>query len=484
MVETTEENRPLASRQRQIHRLGRGMFTVPRYSAYVPRFEQWGPCIQKRDPHSVPVFVRAVKNGRRTSFVVSEVLAGLRTKPKHMSVQTWWRTLALLGFEPFLVPDKKRLGLYFRKFIRDLQRCGYDVAFRCLSAANHGAATNRVRFFLQAVRRDTKKRIFWPDATHGRRRDDGSVPAGLLPWRVAREVVDLADRGDPLIGRRRALAKNTLRRVAYGFVNYALPEALAKIAGVSETTRVRLRIKSGTTEEAVELALSARPAPAVRAQTPGLSSAFILPQQAAGEGATSLDMPFRTIAGKGAEALVHAFLVSAAHGNDTDRVEENFRRAKSLDTPLCAITGGRDWAVCSAFLVPNFGERPGQAPRTHLLSAPMPTITSHGAGGLVTVMLAKALDRDSAQEVLLDVGDESYRVEFFYRMAKARELSLAQSFPPDYEFHGTNSEIVKQIGNAVPPLVARAIFLGYLRQTSRVGLPTGRLAIERQQIAA
>ena len=484
MVETTEENRPLASRQRQIHRLGRGMFTVPRYSAYVPRFEKWGPCVQKRDRNGVPVFVRTVKKGKRTSFVVCQVPPEWRVKPRKMSVQTWWRKLGELGFEPFLIPDKSRLGEYFHRLVRDVRRCGYDVEYRCISAANHGAATNRVRFFLQAVRRDTAKKIFWPDATHARRRPDGSVPPGALPWRVARDVIDLADRGDPLVGRRRRLAKNTLRRIAYGFINYALPEALAKIAGVCETTRVRLRITNGAEEETVELGLAARPAPALRAQTPGLSSGFILPQQAAGEGATSLDMPFRTIAGKGAEALVHAFLVSAAHGNDSERVEENFRRAKSLDTPLGAITGSRDWAVASAFLIPNFGERPGQTPRTHSLNAPMPTVTSHGAGGLVTIMLAKALGEASGQEIIVDVGDESFRVVFFYRMAKSKELSLAQSFPADYEFHGTKSEVVKQIGNAVPPLVARALFLSHLRQTSRVGLPTGRLAIDGVKLAA
>jgi DNA (cytosine-5)-methyltransferase 1 len=35
------------------------------------------------------------------------------------------------------------------------------------------------------------------------------------------------------------------------------------------------------------------------------------------------------------------------------------------------------------FIVPNFGERDGQSPRTHAVDSPLPTVTGHGAGALV-----------------------------------------------------------------------------------------------------
>lgn len=43
------------------------------------------------------------------------------------------------------------------------------------------------------------------------------------------------------------------------------------------------------------------------------------------------------------------------------------------------------------------------------------------------------------------------------RRMSCRELASVQSFPIDYEFIGNNSSIYRQIGNAVPPLLAYAI---------------------------
>ena len=43
------------------------------------------------------------------------------------------------------------------------------------------------------------------------------------------------------------------------------------------------------------------------------------------------------------------------------------------------------------------------------------------------------------------------------RRMSARELAATQSFPLDYEFFGTKSSVYRQIGNAVPPLLAEAI---------------------------
>lgn len=41
------------------------------------------------------------------------------------------------------------------------------------------------------------------------------------------------------------------------------------------------------------------------------------------------------------------------------------------------------------FIVPNFGERPGQQPRSHSVDEPLPAVTSHGAGSLVEPVLVE-----------------------------------------------------------------------------------------------
>lgn len=44
-----------------------------------------------------------------------------------------------------------------------------------------------------------------------------------------------------------------------------------------------------------------------------------------------------------------------------------------------------------------------------------------------------------------------------HRRMSARELALTQSFPVDFVFEGNNSSVYRQIGNAVPPMMALAL---------------------------
>jgi DNA (cytosine-5)-methyltransferase 1 len=65
-------------------------------------------------------------------------------------------------------------------------------------------------------------------------------------------------------------------------------------------------------------------------------------------------------------------------------VMRNNADARSLDEPLPTLTaGGTHLGIVEAFIVPQFGERKGQKPRTHRIDEPTPAVTSHGAGALV-----------------------------------------------------------------------------------------------------
>ena len=46
-----------------------------------------------------------------------------------------------------------------------------------------------------------------------------------------------------------------------------------------------------------------------------------------------------------------------------------------------------------------------------------------------------------------------------HRGLSVREAARIQSFPDDFKFFGPISHIQQQIGNAVPPLLAKAVFL-------------------------
>ena len=56
-------------------------------------------------------------------------------------------------------------------------------------------------------------------------------------------------------------------------------------------------------------------------------------------------------------------------------------------------------------------------------------------------------------------------IELGYRMLQPKELAAATGFPSDYKFTGSKTEVVKQIGNAVPPCFSRAMFRQILRES-------------------
>jgi DNA (cytosine-5)-methyltransferase 1 len=128
------------------------------------------------------------------------------------------------------------------------------------------------------------------------------------------------------------------------------------------------------------------------------------------------------------------------------------------------------------FVVPNFGERNGQPPRTHSVDVPSATITSHGAGALCVPSLLHYYGTSDVSPVeepvdtittrdrhglalasLVQTCRELRVVDVGFRMLQNPELSAAQGFRPDYVFCGSKADVTRQIGNSVSPPVAAAI---------------------------
>jgi len=156
----------------------------------------------------------------------------------------------------------------------------------------------------------------------------------------------------------------------------------------------------------------------------------------------SASLPLATITTVkgGDKALATPIIVPVTHHGD--------RKVNGVDEPLPTITGANrgELGLSTPFLVPNFGEAPGQAPRTQAITEPLPAVTGHGAGGVV--------------EPVAIADRQRVRIDIHYRMLHWRELAGAMSFDDAgevYQFAGNGTEITKQIGNAVPGRTAKAL---------------------------
>jgi DNA (cytosine-5)-methyltransferase 1 len=117
-----------------------------------------------------------------------------------------------------------------------------------------------------------------------------------------------------------------------------------------------------------------------------------------------------------------AVVMPVTHDDTSDRV-------RGVVDPLPTITGANRGEL--AFITAQHGERAGQAPRVHSVDSPTPTIAATGHVDLV-------------------VTTDGY--DILFRMLEPHELAAAMGFTSEdqtYEFAGTKTDQIKQIGNAV-----------------------------------
>ncbi|WP_298623907.1 DNA cytosine methyltransferase [uncultured Zoogloea sp.] len=246
-------------------------------------------------------------------------------------------------------PCKVRAGETFKAWVKELRRHGYRVEWREMRACDYGAPTIRKRLFVIA-RRD-KRPIVWPKPTHGAP-DSLPVRAGkLTPWRTAAEIIDwslpcpsIFDTSEEIMRKhgvraKRPLADATLARIARGVHRYVLEAAQPFLVSVAHG-------ESGGRRE------------------------------------YPLERPLGTLTGSREHALVSPIVTYAQQGGAN----------RSAESPLHTITASsKDQnALVAPYLVPRYGERPGQAPRCLSVDAPLPVDVPTGNGAsLVSAFLAQ-----------------------------------------------------------------------------------------------
>lgn len=397
-------------------------------------------------------------------------------------------------------PIKSKEGLYHNEWVGTFDRLGFDYSYKILNCADYGDATTRLRYFGQFRRRRLGGRIRWPEPTHARE-PAHDLLAPLQRWRAARECIDWSHRGTSIYSRQRELSAKTLLRIHAGIVKFGWPERyVVRLERYMDSRGIRYPQRRGPNAGKASPFLVNRhgdrngvgddrsqsldlPAPAATTAGAGyLVQPFIDVARNNADG-VSVDDPLRALCAGGGH---HALVLAQGEGSEGRPVGEPMPTipcggahaliapyygsgsgltAKSVDYPLDTIptvdrfglivpvtnmNGGNTarsdrlpfpTIVPSkgghlAFITSAFGERDGQLPRVHDLELPAPTIPAQGS-----VRLAEA---DNDDDIL-------------YRMLQPPELARATSFPDGYKFAGNKTEVTRQIGNAVPIRMARAL---------------------------
>lgn len=363
----------------------------------VKQILQWGPLIAKRDPAT----------GRVVRLDNTVAAPGEGTPLD----------------QQFLVPDPKRAGQTWRRFVALLRAMGYVVEWRVLCAADYGVPTTRARLFM--VARCDGAPIVWPEPTHHQ-----YPKRGQKRWRSAAECIDWSIRGRSIFGRERPLAEATMRRIARGMRKFVLDSGNPFI----------VKFQQNSTGQRIDEPLhTVMPG----AQRFGLVSPMLVPvTHGSGDRIHDPKDPLRTITtAKGGEfALATATLVQMGYGER----EGQEPRALDLQQPLGTVVGGGGkHGLVTAFLAQandGFNATPGHDPRR-----PMSGITTKGSQQqLVTAHLAHLrgnCDARSLDEPLRTVsagGEHDGLVE--YHLSKSDEAGALQCAAFLMRYHGTGGQ--------------------------------------------
>ena len=138
-------------------------------------------------------------------------------------------------------------------------------------------------------------------------------------------------------------------------------------------------------------------------------------------------------------------------------------KSESIAKPVTTIlANGNHHALVQPFITIYKGQS-----KTRSLDLPLPALTTQKNMYLSTPMVSTSLVEPLRRKLgITSLDDPLAMVKFFrdtpgldimHRMLTPYELAAAHSFPADYKWSGTSTDIVKQVGNSVPHKTAKAL---------------------------
>lgn len=356
--------------------------------------------------------------------------------------------------DQYLVPDPKRKGQTWRRFVHILKEMGYDVMHGKLKACDFGAATTRERLYM--IARCDGKPLRWPEPTHfktpGKGQKGWRTAASCIDWSIPCPSIFLSKEEGRAAGVRRPLVNKTMERVRKGARRYVVEHADPFIVSVNNSNN---QLAPFLTEHANATTQRNMPADAplgtICAQVKGGHFALAVAYIAQHNGG------FNETLGRHPEQPLTAITTT---GSQQQLVTANLLTLRkncvgsAMNEPVSTICAGAEHHALieyglapqaeegalrvAAFLMGYYG-----SDNIYDLRDPAATITTRDRLALVTVVI------QGTPYVIVDIG---------MRMLTPRELYRAQGFPDNYVIdHGhdgikfSKKDQVLMVGNSVSP---------------------------------
>jgi DNA (cytosine-5)-methyltransferase 1 len=192
-----------------------------------------------------------------------------------------------------------------------------------------GAPTIRKRLYI--IARCDGRPVVWPEAKYGDPKSAEVKSGKLKPWRTAADCIDWTQPTRSILGRKKPLADNTMRRIVRGLQRYVIDNADPYIVRIGQTGFGGDRLSY------------------------------------------PVDQPLTTVTSKAEHLLLEPFAVKCNH--TSNRTRYDCFRGQSLRDPLQTITQAHGFSLAAPVVVRQFGNSTG-----HKADTPLGTVTAGGGG--------------------------------------------------------------------------------------------------------
>lgn len=303
-------------------------------------------------------------------------------------------------------PIKKREGEFYWNWVKSLAAIGYvNHDYRLLNSADFGAYTSRVRYF--GIFTKIGLPICWPDNTHSKNGDIFTAK-----WRACRDKLDLANYGQSIFEKN--LCENTLRRISAGIKKFGgIPFIMKYNGGIDQNVT--------SVDEPIHTITGSNRHVVVQ---------FLAKYYGSGDNVQSIDEPIHTIPTKDRFTLITQFLTK--HYNSGNNPESQLQ---DINRPIGTITTNNKFGLVTQFISKSYNSNGRPELNNQSIEEPISTLTTSAKHALVT-----ALEYD-----------------IFFRFITIQEAKVLQGFPEDYILQGSKADQLKQIGNAVVPVMSKVL---------------------------